>query len=80
MFLSSKGAVQPIGFCKWRDNLKEDESSSLAICNLLESECSAKSKAELNGLKYSCGETCLTWTGWTAQTPVFKDLPRNSNR
>lgn len=62
MFSASKGAVQPIGFCKWRDSLKEDEFSSLAICNLLESEQSTMSKAELNSLKHSCGETCnLDW-------------------
>lgn len=80
MFSASKGAVQHIGSCKWRDSLKGDESSSLAICNLLESECSTMNKAELNGLKHSCSETCLTWAGWTAQTLIFKNLPRNKNR
>lgn len=80
MFSASKGAVQPIGFCKWRDSLKEDESSSLAICNLLESEQSTIGKAELNSLKHSCGETCVTWTGGTAQNPIFKNLSRNRNR
>lgn len=80
IFSASKGAVQPIGFCKWRDSLKEDESFSLVICNLLESECSTKSKAELNSLKHCCGEIYLSWTGWTAQTPIFKNLSRNKNR
>lgn len=72
MFSASKGTVQPIGFFKWRDSLNQDESSSLAIYNLSESEHSTMSKAELNSLKHSCGETCLTWTGWTAQTPFSK--------